>query len=235
LPACGRRWRKDAATITDRALRYRANACPPPGPRICCLCGSTRSVEIGHLNGREEDTSPQNLIFTCRADNVRCGNALRAARLGRLTRQYNPSANADAPEPDEWLIERARATAGGARIHATEQLIGAYRMYAAVLKRQPGDRRIREQFYATEAKLRAGLRGSYRQINPSDGARSMGQWVSAVQAIKGQSTGMSIQSAVEMIRATPPKRRSEYALEIWRRRRERYGPAGRFPEDEPPF
>lgn len=187
------------------------------------------------MNGREEDTAPENLIYTCRADNVRCGNALRAARIGRLTRQYNPSVSGEAPEPDEWLIERARIAAGGARIHATEQLIGAYRMYAAVLKQRPGDRRIREQFYSTEARLLAGLRGSYRHGNPAEGAQTMAQWVNAVEALKGQGVGMSAQSAVEMIRATPPEHRSEFAVEIWRRRRARYGSTGRLADDEPPF
>jgi len=36
-PAGGRRWRKE---MTDRALRYRANA-SLRGPRICNLCGAT--------------------------------------------------------------------------------------------------------------------------------------------------------------------------------------------------
>jgi hypothetical protein len=77
--------------ITDRALRYRANRQPPPGPRICCLCGATRNVEVGHVNGHEEDTAAANLLWTCRGCNVRCGNTLRRAGIGRLTRQYNPA------------------------------------------------------------------------------------------------------------------------------------------------
>jgi hypothetical protein len=70
---CERRWRKEANAVTDRALRYRANACPPPGDRICCLCGSTRNVEVGHLDGFEENTAPENLIWNCRACNTRLG------------------------------------------------------------------------------------------------------------------------------------------------------------------
>jgi hypothetical protein len=151
-------WRKDARHVTDRALRYRANACPPPGPRICCLCGSRRTVEIGHVNGHEEDTAPPNLFFTCRACNVRCGNTLRNAGLGRLTRQFNPSAS---------------------------------------------------------------------------GANSLGQWLTAVTSMKGESTAMPVAGAVEMIRATPPNRRSEFAREIWEKRRAQYGPSGR--SDGVPF
>jgi hypothetical protein len=86
--------RRATADVTDRALRYRANACPPPGPRICALCGSTRNVEVGHVNGHEEDDAPENLIWTCRSCNVLCGNTLRHAGLGRRTRQYNPAGGA---------------------------------------------------------------------------------------------------------------------------------------------
>lgn len=93
---------KEKANVTDRALRYRANASPPPGPRRCCLCGSRRSVEVGHVNGREKDNSPSNLFWTCRSCNVRCGNALRRAGLGRRTRQYNPTA-AGAETLGQWM------------------------------------------------------------------------------------------------------------------------------------
>ncbi len=92
---CGKSWRKEASQITDRALRYRANACPPPGPRICVLCGSRRNIEVGHVNGHEEDSAPENLFWTCRRCNVRCANTLRRAGLGRPTRQYNPTSGAE--------------------------------------------------------------------------------------------------------------------------------------------
>jgi hypothetical protein len=39
--------------------------------------------------------------------------------------------------------------------------------------------------------------------------------------MKGESHEMTVPAAVEMIRATPPARRSEFAREIWARRRER--------------
>jgi hypothetical protein len=94
--------RKEAHEVTDRALRYRAHACPPPGVPICCLCGSERNVELGHISGREEDTSPANLFWTCRRCNVLCANTLRRAGIGRLTRQYNPS-NQGATTLGHWL------------------------------------------------------------------------------------------------------------------------------------
>jgi 5-methylcytosine-specific restriction endonuclease McrA len=88
--------------VTDRAQRYRANADPPPGPRICALCGSTGNIEVGHVNGHEEDSSPINLFWTCRRCNVRCGNTLRRAGMGRLTRQYNPPATG-AENLGQWM------------------------------------------------------------------------------------------------------------------------------------
>lgn len=93
---------KEALEVSDRALRYRANANPPPGPRICALCGSRRNVEVGHVNGHEEDSSPANLFWTCRRCNVRCGNTLRREGFGRRTRQYNP-ATEGAPNLGAWM------------------------------------------------------------------------------------------------------------------------------------
>jgi hypothetical protein len=40
-------------------------------------------------------------------------------------------------------------------------------------------------------------------------------------SMKGESQEMTVPAAVEMIRATPPARRSEFASEIWAKRRER--------------
>lgn len=77
--------------VTDRALRYRANATPPPGPKQCCLCGNPRGAEVGHVNGHEEDTDKRNLFWTCRSCNVKSANAMRKSGLGRLTKQYNPA------------------------------------------------------------------------------------------------------------------------------------------------
>ncbi len=145
--------RKEGA-VSDRALRYRANADPPPGDRICALCGSTRTIEVGHINGREDDHAPANLLWTCRSCNVLCANTLRRAGLGRLTHQYNPGAE-------------------------------------------------------------------------NQGARTLGQWLTAVMSMKGESTTMPVATAVDMIRATDPEQRSQFARQIWRRRREHFGPAGR--------
>ena len=64
-----------------------------------------------------------------------------------------------------------------------------------------------------------------RQYNPSKkkGARTMGQWVKAVMIMKGKATDdkMSLDQAIELIQDTPPSRRSQFAAEIYARRRER--------------
>src|SRR5438552_282259 len=74
-----------------------------------------------------------------------------------------------------------------------------------------------------------GMGRRTRQFNPGEGARSLGQWLTAVMSMKAESNAMSIPAAVEMIRATPPARRSEFAREIWERRRKRAtDPGGSF-------
>jgi len=102
-------------------------------------------VEVGHLDGHEENSEPENLIWNCRSCNTRLGVVFRDLGIGRRTRQFNPS----------------------------------------------------------------------------QGAESLGQWLTAVLSMKGESDAMSVPAAVEMIRATLPDRRSEFAQEIWERRRDR--------------
>ena len=68
---------------------------------------------------------------------------------------------------------------------------------------------------------RAGLGRRTRQFNPrARGAKSLGQWVSAVMSMKGEAYAMSPAAAVEMIHATPPERRSQFAHQIWQIRRQ---------------
>lgn len=89
--------------ITDRALRYRANQAIPEHAHVCVFCGAKSKVEVAHLDGREENTSPDNLSWTCRPCNVIAGNVLRSNGLGRLTRQYNPTKSGGAANVGEWL------------------------------------------------------------------------------------------------------------------------------------
>ena len=61
-----------------------------------------------------------------------------------------------------------------------------------------------------------GMGRRTHQFNPSEGAKSLGAWMAAVLSMRGESNQMSVP---ELIQATPPARRSEFALEIWELRR----------------
>ena len=89
--------------ITDRALRYRAERNPPPGPRVCHYCGSDRFIEIEHIDGREENSNPANLIWACRSCNTQKGAYFAREGVGRKTRQYNPSGAGGARTLRRWL------------------------------------------------------------------------------------------------------------------------------------
>ena len=89
-----------------------------------------RNVEVGHIDGHEENTGRANLIWTCRWCNVRCGNTLRRAGLGRKTRQYNPTDGSGGAENlGQWMnaVMSMKGDPGGnmavgetvAMIHAT--------------------------------------------------------------------------------------------------------------------
>ena len=68
----------------------------------------------------------------------------------------------------------------------------------------------------------AGIGRRTKQYNPAaQGARSLGQWVAAVLSMKGESHEMEPAAAIEIIHATPPEQRSQFAKRIWRIRRER--------------
>jgi len=119
-----------ARDVTDRALRYRANARPPAGERRCAFCGSRDcTVEVGHVDGFEENTNPRNLIWTCRSCNTKAGAHFKRQGRGRRTRQYNPAAaGSGAVNLGQWLIavasmkgESDQMTVPGAvaMIHAT--------------------------------------------------------------------------------------------------------------------
>ena len=146
---------------TDRALRYRANAEPPAGPKRCAFCGTKSGlIEVGHVDGHEENNNPENKIWTCRSCNVNGEHDAQGSDIGRLTHQYNPE----------------------------------------------------------------------------KGATSVGQWLTAVMSMKGESNAMSVKDAVEMIHATSQAKRSEFASDIWNMRRQQRADAGKASDrSEPPM
>lgn len=88
--------------LTDRALRYRANQAIPEHAKVCAFCGD-KDVEVGHVDGHEENDSPDNLTYTCRPCNVIAANTLRKAGMGRKTVQFNPTRSGGASSVGEWL------------------------------------------------------------------------------------------------------------------------------------
>jgi len=67
-----------------------------------------------------------------------------------------------------------------------------------------------------------GLGRPTKQMNPaSQGATSLGQWLTAVRSAKGEIADMDVAQAVRTIHATPAQRRSEFAYRIWEIRRRR--------------
>lgn len=83
--------------VTDRAYRYRAqevlDQLPQRHRNRCHFCGATSfgtRLLTGHVDGHEENTSPENISPTCRScNNTMAANFVRAG-IGRRTRQFNP-------------------------------------------------------------------------------------------------------------------------------------------------
>jgi HNH endonuclease len=134
--------------ISDRAKRYRANACPPPGPRRCAYCGAAGKLDVEHIDGRESNSNPENLTWACRSCNTTKGVHFTRVGAGRKTVQMNP----DKP-----------------------------------------------------------------------GAKSLAQYLTAVMVLKGNSEVMTLRDAISIVHNTPHSKRSEFAREIWRKRKERGG------------
>jgi len=65
------------------------------------------------------------------------------------------------------------------------------------------------------------------QYNPK-GARSFDQWSEAISTLAGEGLGtMTVEQARQIVRETSKRKRSEFNEDVWRIRKERYGPSGR--------
>lgn len=82
---------KPIEALTDRGMRYRANreGVRPPGPKVCGYCGSENNVGVEHVDGREENCNPANLLWGCKSCNGRKAALFKRLGLGRRVRQYN--------------------------------------------------------------------------------------------------------------------------------------------------
>jgi len=128
--------------VTDRALRYRAQANPPPGPEVCAYCGAAGGrLDIEHLDGHEENSEPENLVWSCRPCNSEKG-AHFAAGAGRRTRQYNPRP----------------ATAAAT--------IGQWRAVTDILRGRPAAEEPRQRRRLFRAMVRGGRRRRRRKTRP---------------------------------------------------------------------
>ena len=173
-------------TVTDRALRYRAQRNAPPGRKLCGYCGSSRSIDIEHINGKEEDTRPENLMYACRSCNTRKGAAFAKWKLGRLTRQFNPTRPARTLR--KW-IESARDAVLAPTAAAARAAVATIQATAP----------------AVRARFAAQLAAQRRNPDPT-----FAQYLFAVRAHSpgGHDEGGKI------IHATPKAKRSEYARRI---------------------
>ena len=81
---------KPSSEISDRAKRYRANALTQDWPEVCMFCGSTKDLQVDHLDGFEENGEPENLLILCRSCNQLKSAVYLKHGMGRRTVQYNP-------------------------------------------------------------------------------------------------------------------------------------------------
>jgi len=73
---CGNQLAEATTGNHDRAHRYRAQKCVPPGPPHCELCGSARFLVVDHRDGDEWNDAPANLRWLCKSCNTRLGIAV---------------------------------------------------------------------------------------------------------------------------------------------------------------
>lgn len=195
-------------TVTDRALRYRARRNPPPGPKLCHYCGSRRNIEVEHINGHEEDTSPENLLWACRSCNTRKGAYFARQGIGRKTRQYNPLTIAGARTLREWLNAARSALGAG----------GSLAAHAAIDKLRATNPEKRAEFAAAIAKARKNPEPTFEQY---------------LYAIANHTRGAHDEGGA-IIHATSKATRSKYAREI-ARARNFHGTAGITGRSSVPF
>ena len=100
---------KPASAITDRAKRYRANQETSDWPKVCMFCGSTKDLQVDHIDGFEENGEPENLLILCRSCNQLKSAVYKKAGMGRRTVQYNPGVFSSLFGPKETY----RTTGGG--------------------------------------------------------------------------------------------------------------------------
>lgn len=231
--------------VTDRAKRYRAQKNKPNGPKRCNFCVSRKNVDVDHIEGDEDDDSPENLMYLCRPCNTRKGIVQARNRIGRRTEQYNP----------ESVKERAARSLKDWKA-ASEIVLGftpgSVQLATHMLRNTPPDRRKKfaDQMDARNPYKSAAQRRQFHamlergeispaivakwdreseglQMNPNAPAPTYAQYAHGVSIHRrgARDEGGAI------IHATPPALRHKYAEQIARTKKQR-GTAGR---SEVPF
>lgn len=223
--------RKPADQLTDRALRYRANhpQCLPEGPKRCMWCGASnnpgatmhsarKTLQVGHIDGDETNTNPENLAWTCRSCNQLVSNAMKRAGVGRPTNQYNP-----AKLPVRWEVNHNAASKRWSIREFYSD--GSFRMLPRTFRTE------------IEARASAPITSAAATYNPRRRTRGITDWREFQEALaitRGDAIG-DVEKAAQHIRDTPMSRRSEFQKDAWVRRKELYGPSGRRDGGAVPF
>lgn len=161
---------KPVELITDRAKRYRAQAANQQEEHVCIYCGQPGEpgqqrggLHVEHINGREDDTAPENLAYACRPCNTAKGAYFARVGFGVKTRQYNPTKTGGAANVGEWIqavgaiVPHKGAQYSGARYGLTSSMSTADAV--AMIRATPPARRAE---YASK------LRKSGRGRRPAD-------------------------------------------------------------------
>ena len=191
---------KPAREITDRAKRYRAHAegVRPGPPKQCGYCGSKKNVVPDHINGREEDLEPQNLMWLCKACNTSKGILFRNHGIGRLTEQFNPAKYSRKALMEEY---------GQAIKVMRGQFAGDIRKAVATIRATPAD--IRSAYTRRTWPTRRYLYGDSGRGNPAVSRAQYGL-AQAVLSARARSP-MPRDVAQEIVDRTPANLRSEYS------------------------
>jgi hypothetical protein len=203
------------------------------------FCGSTKDLQVDHLDGFEENGEAENLLMLCRSCNQLKSAVYKKAGLGRRTVQYNPGVFSSLFGPRETY----RTTGGGhpdfrkrlkqeradakARDRAEERDLRKQELEAKRAERAA--RPVQVGRYKGFTIYRTGSTGDrvfYSTMDPDtwldstrevkrlidtfkNPAPSLYGWSDAVAVLRGDADGSPFKAA-RTIRSTPIARRYQY-------------------------
>jgi len=149
---------KPVSQITDRPKRYRAVR-NVKGPKRCALCGSTRDLQVMHLDGNEAHGEAKNLAYGCRSCNQKLSAAFKRIGAGVRTRQYNPSQGVPTFEQYAWAVSQHQKGHYLGSVRGTPRFAeGAHDEGGAIIHATPKSKRIEYAARLARAKSRAAGR-----------------------------------------------------------------------------